>query len=130
MTISTAITKGVRVSVETFYHPKHSRPYHFDFVFAYRINIENCSPYPIQLLRRKWHIVDARGEKRVVEGEGVIGQQPILYPTESHQYVSGTCFKTELGKMYGTYTMQRLDNNSLFDVNIPIFQMVVPYLMN
>jgi ApaG protein len=126
----TATTKGIRISVETFYHPNHSRPAEHHFVFAYRITIENHSDFTVQLLRRRWDITDASGQSRVVEGEGVVGQQPIIQSGQAHQYVSWANLNTDLGKMKGTYIMERHIDGDLFEVEIPEFQLVAPFKMN
>jgi uncharacterized protein affecting Mg2+/Co2+ transport len=74
----TEITQGIKVSVETEYQPAYSSPSQYHYVFTYRITIENQSEYTIQLMRRHWHIYDAGFNMREVEGEGVVGQQPVL----------------------------------------------------
>jgi len=99
-------------------------------VFAYKIDIRNNSEYTVKLLRRHWHIHDANGVVREVEGEGVVGQQPVLEPGEAHQYVSGCNLKSGLGKMCGTYQMERLVDGRSFMVEIPEFTLVVPYRLN
>ncbi|MGZ5245581.1 MAG: Co2+/Mg2+ efflux protein ApaG [Flavitalea sp.] len=124
------ISEGIEVSVETFYQPDYSNAVSGEFMFAYRITIENHNNYPVKLHRRHWHIVDSNGSNREVEGEGVVGVQPTLQPGERYQYVSGCNLHSELGKMYGTYQMENLLDKSLFDVNIPVFDMVVPFKMN
>jgi ApaG protein len=124
------VTHGIKVSVETFYQEEYSRPLENKFIFAYRITIENMSPYTVQLMRRHWYIVDCNGMTREVEGEGVIGKQPILEPGESHQYVSWSHLFTEIGKMYGYYTFQRISDGSLFKATIPDFNLVTPTKMN
>jgi len=126
----TEITEGISISVETFYQPDYSNPLAGEFMFAYRILIENGNSFPIRLLRRHWYIVDSNGGKREVEGEGVVGVQPILGPGETYQYVSGSNLRTEIGKMFGTYAMENQNNKKLFEVRIPEFQMVVPFKMN
>ncbi|MBA4139826.1 MAG: ApaG domain, partial [Segetibacter sp.] len=70
------------------------------------------------------------GEYREVEGEGVVGQQPILKPGEQFQYVSGCNLRTEMGKMFGKYVMENQNNKQTFEVNIPAFEMVVPFKLN
>jgi len=67
---------------------------------------------------------------REVEGEGVVGQQPILEPGQKHQYVSGCNLRSGFGKMFGTYLMEKVVDGTEFEVAIPEFNMVVPYLMN
>lgn len=125
-----AVTDGVKVSVMTEYQPEYSSPYQAHFVFTYRITIENEGNSTIQLLRRHWIIYDANGSAREVEGEGVVGQQPILEPGEVHEYVSGCNLRSSLGKMTGTYLMERIVDGKQFRVNIPEFTMVVPYRLN
>ncbi len=126
----TEITEGVKVIVETEYQPEYSSPSQYHFVFTYRITIENGSENTIQLLRRQWYIHDANNIIREVEGEGVVGQQPILEPGQYHQYVSGCNLKSGMGKMYGHYMMERLVDGGRFKVTIPEFTMIVPYKLN
>src|ERR1051325_10021144 len=128
--MTTAVTSGVQVSVETFYRPDQSNAQLGQHVFAYRITIENKSESSIQLRRRHWHIIDSNGEKKEVEGEGVIGQQPVIASGGTYKYVSGCNLDSEMGKMYGTYQMEKLDAHETFQVTIPEFLMVVPYKMN
>lgn len=125
-----AITKDVKVSVETFYQESASHPDSGHFVFAYRITIENHGENTLKLLRRHWHIVEGSGEKREVEGEGVVGQQPVIEPGRRHQYISGCNLQSEMGKMYGTYLMERQMDGTTFEVEIPEFYMIVPYKYN
>lgn len=124
------ISEGVEVSVETFYQQDYSNPMQSEYMFAYRISIENHNSFPVKLHRRHWHIFDSNGSHREVEGEGVVGVQPVLSPGEKYQYVSGCNLKTEMGKMHGTYQMENLNSKQLFDVNIPAFEMFVPFKNN
>ncbi|HTH57379.1 MAG TPA: Co2+/Mg2+ efflux protein ApaG [Cyclobacteriaceae bacterium] len=124
------VTQGVKVTVETEYQPSYSNPAQHHFVFTYRITIENQSEFTVQLLRRHWHINDAAFEAREVEGEGVVGQQPVLEPGQSHQYVSGCNLKSGIGKMAGSYLMERVMDGSRFNVTIPEFIMIAPMRLN
>lgn len=126
----TEITQGVKVTVETEYQPAYSSPGQYHFVFTYRITIENQSEYTLQLKRRHWYIHDAGFLMREVEGEGVVGQQPVLEPGQSHHYVSGCNLKSGLGKMTGTYTMERIMDGSKLQVIIPEFTMIAPLRLN
>ena len=128
--IISKISEGVTISVETFYQPEYSNPSSNEFMFAYRITIDNNNNFPVKLLRRHWHILDATGSKREVEGEGVIGVQPQINAGENYQYISGCNLKTEMGKMYGNYLMENVNNNKRFNVQIPAFEMIVPFKMN
>lgn len=126
----TAITQGVKISVETMYQDEYSNPANEHFMFAYRINIENLSDYAIQLMRRQWFIFDSNGTEREVEGEGVVGLQPIIEPGESHSYVSGCHLTTDMGAMSGNYLMHRIADHTDFTVDIPEFNLIVPYRLN
>jgi ApaG protein len=120
------ISEGVKISVEVFYQQDYSAPMANDFMFAYSIQIENNNPFPIQLLRRHWFIFDSNNIRKEVEGEGVVGVQPVIQQGQRYLYVSGCNLKTEIGKMVGNYTMQNLQNKSVFLVNIPPFEMFYP----
>jgi len=124
------ITQGIKVVVETEYQPSYSSPSQYHYVFTYRITIENQSEYTIQLMRRHWFIHDAGFMAREVEGEGVVGQQPVLEPGQAHQYVSGCNLKSGIGKMVGTYLMEKVVDGSQFRVHIPEFVMVAPLRLN
>jgi ApaG protein len=127
---SRAITYGVEIKVETFYQPEYSNPLLHEFMFAYRIVITNHNPFSVQLLNRHWYIFDSNAEYREVEGDGVIGQQPILLTDEDFQYVSGCQLHTELGTMHGSYQMLNLHTNKTFEVEIPKFMLQCPSICN
>jgi ApaG protein len=124
------ISEGVTISVETFYQPDQSNPATSEYMFAYRITIENNNSFPVKLMRRHWFIFDSDGTHREVEGEGVIGIQPEISNGQKYQYISGCNLRTELGKMHGTYLMENLNNKKNFYVNIPAFEMTVPFKLN
>tara|TARA_Y100000590_G_C15523064_1_gene940140 strand:- start:508 stop:900 length:393 start_codon:yes stop_codon:yes gene_type:complete len=130
MAMTTDITKGIKVTVDTEYQQEYSNPVQKHYVFTYQITIENLSDKTIQLLSRHWDIIDLTFPKREVDGEGVVGKQPILEPGQMHQYVSGCNLKSGFGKMFGYYTMERLVDGKQFKVNIPKFEMVVPFKLN
>lgn len=126
----TEITEGIKVSVETEYQSDYSSPGQSHYVFTYHISIENNSNFTIKLLRRHWQIYDTGYKMREVEGEGVVGKQPVLEPGQSHQYVSGCNLKSGIGKMKGSYLMERLVDGKQFRVTIPEFVMTAPYRSN
>ena len=124
------ISEGVEVSVETFYQPDYSNPVNGEFMFAYRITIENHNKFTVKLLQRQWYIFDSNGQQREVDGEGVVGVQPVLIPGQQFQYVSGCNLKTEMGRMYGHYIMENQNTKSNFKVKIPAFEMIAPFKNN
>lgn len=128
--MNSKISEGVEVSVETFYQQDYSNPLQSEYMFAYRITIENHNAFPVKLQSRHWHIFDSNGSYREVEGEGVVGMQPVINPGEDYQYVSGCNLHTEMGRMHGTYKMENLENQQSFEVNIPPFEMITPFKYN
>ena len=126
----TAVTEGVQVSVDVTYQAEFSSPHQHHYVFTYKITIENKSNQTVQLLSRKWEIFDAAESPKLVEGSGVVGQQPILEPGQSHTYVSGCNLKSGLGKMKGNYFMERLIDGKNFVVTVPEFQMIANIFHN
>lgn len=124
------ITEGIKVIVEQFYQPDYSNPLQQEYMFAYRVTIENNNSFPVQLLRRHWFIQDSNTEQREVEGEGVIGVQPVIAPQSQYQYISGCNLKSEIGQMFGTYLMVNVHSREQFSVKIPVFQMEAPFKRN
>ena len=124
------ISEGITISVETFYQSDYSNPLSGEFMFAYRITIENNNDFPVQLLRRHWYIFDSNGSYQEVEGEGVIGTQPVIEKGDHYQYVSGCNLRTEMGRMEGMYLMKNLVTNKLFEAKIPPFEMFAPSKSN
>ncbi len=124
------VSGGVKVSVETFYQPEYSNPVNGEFMFAYRITLENNNAFPVKLISRHWHIFDSNGTKKEVVGDGVVGVQPLINPAATYQYVSGCNLKSEMGKMFGTYLVENVHNKSIFSVSIPSFDLHAPFKMN
>lgn len=116
MSYSVSTTNGVQVTVETFYQRDYSNPMQHEYMFAYKITIVNGNDFAIKLLSRKWRIYDSNTEKRMVEGEGVVGQTPVIYPNQNFSYVSGCTLKTEIGRMDGIYTFINLQTQQPFYV--------------
>lgn len=128
--MKTKVTAGIKVSVESLYQANESRALASHYFFAYRITIVNSSDYTVQLKKRHWYIFDSNGIKSEVEGDGVVGVQPILVSGQSYQYISGCNLTTDIGKMHGIYLMKLEINGKLFNVKIPEFLMIVPYKLN
>lgn len=124
------ITDGVKVTVETTYQPEYSNPANEHFMFAYKVQIENLSNYSLQLMTRHWTIFDSNGSSREVDGEGVVGLQPVIEPGEMHEYVSGCNLQTDMGTMDGYYEMNRLVDNETLIVQIPKFHLIAPFKLN
>jgi ApaG protein len=117
-----AQTRDFTVRVAVNYMPEQSEPAHSKWFWAYHIRIENHSDQSAQLQSRHWEIVDARGARSVIDGEGVVGDQPVISPGGSYDYVSGCPLFTSSGTMVGSYQMVSEDGSE-FDIAIPKFTM-------
>ena len=120
-------TRDIRVSVRAFYLDDQSKPEQGQFVWAYRITIENRGRETVQLMRRSWLITDAQGRTVQVNGDGVVGEKPILEAGETFEYTSGTPLHTPSGFMSGQYHMAVTTTGDLFDVEIPTFSLDSPH---
>ena len=120
-----AMSEGVTVRVAVNFLPEQSRIEAGKWFWVYHIRIENDSDQQVQLLTRHWRITDGRGMVNFVEGEGVVGESPLLQPGQSHDYVSGCPLTTPHGSMEGHYTFRRADG-SLFQAAIPFFPLAAP----
>ena len=116
----TATTEEITISVRPVHIDSQSDPMVQKFVFAYFVRIENRGTQNVQLLRRHWFINHAGGRVEEVEGEGVVGKQPMIPPGGAHEYNSFCILETFEGSMEGTYLMQRA-NGEYFRVTIPRF---------
>ena len=123
--MSVAITEGIRVEAEPAYWEENSAPAQGRYAFTYTIRISNLGLLPAQLLRRHWIIQDGTGAIQEVEGEGVIGKQPILTPGDRFEYTSWVPLRTPIGTMRGTFLMVRPDGTR-FRAEIAEFVLAEP----
>ena len=124
-----ATTDGVTVRVSVSYLPEQSEPERGRWFWAYHIRLETEGDETVQLLTRHWVITDGRGARHSVEGEGVVGEQPVIEPGASFDYVSGCPLATPSGAMQGNYRMVREDG-AIFDVEIPRFSLFAPAVLH
>ncbi len=121
-----SVTNGIEVTVQTYFLEDQSDLDHGPWVWAYQVRISNQGRETVQLLRRTWRITDANGRIQVVQGDGVVGEQPTLEPGESFEYTSGTPLEASSGIMIGTYHMVATASGQPFDVTIPAFSLDCP----
>ena len=117
--------QSISVKVATRYLAQQSSPQTNQYAFAYHITITNDGQEAAQLISRHWIITDAYESVQEVQGEGVIGEQPLIEPGGSYQYTSGVVLKTEVGTMAGTYQMLS-PSGIAFDAEIPVFLLATP----
>lgn len=121
-----SVTNGIEVSVAPRFLEDQSDPLESRFVWSYAIEIVNNGLETVQLEARHWTITDGNGVQHFVDGDGVLGEQPVLNPGDSYSYMSGCPLVTPNGVMVGTYTMRRRDGDE-FLADIPAFSLDSPY---
>lgn len=124
------VTSGIKISVETTFEGTFYKNYEVRYAFGYNITIENQSKDSVQLTSRFWRIKDALNKTEIVQGEGVIGQKPVIKPGASHTYNSGCLLTSPFGAMRGYYNMINFTTTRKFKVSIPSFKLSAPFAMN
>jgi ApaG protein len=119
----------INIQVATSYVDDESEPDSDRYVFAYTITISNGGDVAAQLISRHWVITDANGKVQEVNGDGVVGEQPLLNPGEEFRYSSGAVLETPVGAMQGIYRMEA-DGGVGFDALIAPFTLAVPGLLH
>jgi ApaG protein len=122
-----ASTRDILVRVRAYFLDDQSEPENGRYVWAYRVAVENRGAETVQLVRRTWRITDAKGHTEQVQGEGVVGEKPVLAPGQAFEYTSGTPLPTPSGFMTGTYHMVVQPGGEMFDVAIPSFSLDSPH---
>lgn len=126
----TQITSGIKISVATRFEGNYFKEYTMLYAFSYEITIENLSSDIVQLQARHWEIFDSLNFTEMVDGEGVVGQTPIIVPGDKYTYTSGCMLHSTIGAMNGFYTMINFTNSKFFEVQIPTFKLCVPFAIN
>ena len=121
---------GIQITPRPFYLAEQSDPDDAQYAFGYEITIANHSGNDVQLMDRHWLISDANDQHTEVQGQGVVGQQPVIATGQSYTYQSSILLKTPFGCMHGSYTFQNKHNEQLFEVTIPPFALAIPHLIN
>jgi ApaG protein len=120
-----ATTDNITVRVAPNFLEEQSQISAGRWFWSYHIRIENHSDEAVQLLTRHWKITDARGAVSHVDGDVVIGEQPIIIPGGAHDYVSGCPLPTSSGQMEGHFRFIREDGGT-FLAEIPEFKLIAP----
>lgn len=123
-------TSGITVSVQANFDGDIKDELVIKYVFSYQITIFNSLDISVQLLDRKWNIFDSVGNHHIVEGEGVIGQQPIINPQHTFTYSSWCPLLSPFGYMEGYYTMLNTITNEKFKIVIPRFELTTDWIKN
>jgi ApaG protein len=124
-----ALTHDITVTARTVFIPEQSDVPAGRYVFAYTITILNTGSVAAQLISRHWIITDSNNHVQEVKGVGVVGEQPLLRPSEKFEYTSGTAIATPVGTMRGSYQMRGEDGLE-FDAPIPEFTLSMPRVLH
>ncbi|HXH92947.1 MAG TPA: Co2+/Mg2+ efflux protein ApaG [Thermoanaerobaculia bacterium] len=127
--MSDTTTRGIRIQVESIYVEERSDPQESYFFFAYHVVISNVGSETAQLMSREWIITDSDGNVERVEGDGVVGEQPLLAPGQVFEYTSFCPLRTSMGSMQGSYLMRPPGGES-FRAEIAAFTLAVPGVVN
>lgn len=128
--IYTATTDNVKISVLSRFEHSMSDPEEQLYVFSYTVHIENLGVSAVHLLRRHWLVTDSLGDNKEVEGEGVVGEKPVILPGEVYEYSSWCQLASDAGKMEGSYLVKSLETNKNIEVRIPEFLLVPRFKYN
>jgi ApaG protein len=128
--MTSKVTLGIKISVASEYQSGFSSNKNHEYLFSYKVTIDNFNDFRVQLLNRHWKITDGLGTVSVVDGPGVVGVQPIIDFFENYKYQSACNFQTSIGTMEGYYLFRNLENGKLFKVEIPKIVMVTDQKLN
>ena len=124
------VTRGIKISVKVFFDGSYFKNYILNYSFSYTISISNQSKNSVQLKSRHWRIFDSLNTDIIIDGEGVIGEKPIIKPGDSHEYSSVCLIKSTVGAMRGFYNMIDINTGKKFRAYIPTFKLNSPQALN
>ncbi|HVJ45689.1 MAG TPA: ApaG domain [Luteolibacter sp.] len=117
--------EGLRVRVDdVVYMPSLDAPKEKPHPFVYFISIHNDSPMPVRIKGRKWVVKEDGGDIVVVEGDGVVGQTPLIQPGEHFSYNSYHVVGVN-AEVNGAFFGETATGEWIF-TRIPQFRLVVP----
>ncbi len=118
------LAEQITVAVTPEYIGVEERGTKFQHAFGYRVRINNLSLSTVQLLFRRWCIIDGNASVSEIEGEGVVGQQPVIMPQSAFEYTSWALIDTPSATMQGSYDFIDLATQQRFTVPIAPFALV------
>ena len=124
------LTSGIRVSVIVFFEGTYFKNYILNYSYAYHITIENEGKEAVQLQSRHWVIIDSLRPQTIIDGEGVVGKKPVIYPSKTFSYKSGSLISSSIGAMRGHYNFINLATTKKFKAYIPKFKLSPAFALN
>ena len=124
------LTSGISVSVKVFFEGTYFKNYILNYSYAYHVNIENEGKEAVQLQSRHWVIIDSLRPQTIIDGEGVVGKKPVIYPGKTFSYKSGSLISSSVGAMIGHYNFINLATTKKFKAYIPKFKLSPAFALN
>ena len=124
------LTSGIRVSIKVFFEGTYFKNYILNYSYAYHVNIENEGKEAVQLQSRHWVIIDSLRPQTIIDGEGVVGKKPVIYPSKTFSYKSGSLISSSVGAMRGHYNFINLATTKKFKAYIPKFKLSPAFALN
>ena len=124
------LTSGIRVSAKGFFEGTYFKNYILNYSYAYHVNIENEGKEAVQLQSRHWVIIDSLRPQTIIDGEGVVGKKPVIYPGKTFSYKSGSLISSSVGAMIGHYNFINLATAKKFKAYIPKFKLSPAFALN
>lgn len=124
------LTSGIRVSAKVFFEGTYFKNYILNYSYAYHVNIENEGKEAVQLQSRHWVIIDSLRPQTIIDGEGVVGKKPVIYPGKTFSYKSGSLISSSIGAMKGHYNFINLATTKKFKAYIPKFKLSPAFALN
>ena len=126
MTEPSSEVDGLTVSVDRVLYRRGGPgvPDDTPHVFVYFLTIRNDSKRVVTLLGRKWLVGQSNGERKVIEGDKIVGQTPTIAPGEHFSYNSFHLVSessTAVGSFHGVDQFKQK-----IHTRIPRFKMTVP----
>jgi len=115
----------LRVTVDdVVYMPSLDAPPEKPHPFVYFISIHNDSPQPVTIRGRKWVVREDDGEITVVEGDGVVGQCPLI-ASGGHFSYNSYHVVAKRARVTGAFFGETATGEWIF-ARIPEFRLEVP----
>ena len=124
------LTSGIRVSVKVFFEGTYFKNNILNYSYSYHVTIENQRKEAVQLQSRHWVIINSLGPETIIDGEGVMGKKPVIYPSKTFSYKSGSLISSSIGAMRGHYNFINLATTKKFKAYIPKFKLSPAFALN
>jgi ApaG protein len=118
--------RQLRVTVDrVVFNSQVATPADRPYCFVYFISIHNDTDAAVTIKGRKWVVTNSRGEITAVEGDGVVGEHPVIEPGQKFSYNSFHLLDTKSAVAEGSYLGIDARGRKVI-TRIPKFRMRVP----